>query len=185
MKHPFNIKSYLTFLSRNKGYTAINVFGLSISLMFVLLIGVYVYQEKSVDRENSKADRILVLGVDNNGQKEVGLHHYFGRKLAEDYPDVEAFCGIVQYPGIRFLKNGEYLKGNLLCADSTFFRIFDYKLLQGDRRTCLNDRSAAVITEKFARKYFGNENPMGKTIVIDDSIRLHVTGILQNMENTL
>lgn len=185
MKHPFNIKSYLTFLSRNKGYTAINVFGLSISLMFVLLIGVYVYQEKSVDRENSKADRILVLGVNNNGQKEVGLHHYFGRKLAEDYPDVEAFCGIVQYPGIHFLKNGEYLKGNLLCADSTFFRIFDYKLLQGDRRTCLNDRSAAVITEKFARKYFGNENPMGKTITIDDSTRLHVTGILQNMDNTL
>ena len=104
MKHPFNIKSYLTFLSRNKGYTAINVFGLSISLMFVLLIGVYVYQEKSVDRENSKADRILVLGVDNNGQKQVGLHHYFGRKLAEDYPDVEAFCGIVRGCAPRFLE---------------------------------------------------------------------------------
>lgn len=185
MKHPFNIKSYLTFLSRNKGYTAINVFGLSISLMFVLLIGVFVYQEKSVDRENSKADRILVLGVDANGEKAVGLHHYFARKLAEHYPSVEASCGIVQTENTRFLKDGDYLKGNLLCADSTFFHVFDYKLLQGDRHTCLKDPSSAVITEKFARKYFGSDNAMGKTIELNDTTRLHVTGILQNMDNTL
>ena len=64
MKQLFNLKSYFTFLSRNKVYTAINVFGLSISLMFVLLIGVYTWQEKSVDRQHSKGDRIYAMGLD-------------------------------------------------------------------------------------------------------------------------
>ena len=63
-----NIKSYITFLSRNKVYTAINVFGLSVSLMFVMLIGVYVWQEYRVDKQHSKADRIYALGVDKGSK---------------------------------------------------------------------------------------------------------------------
>ena len=54
----FNLKSYFTFLSRNKAYTAVNVFGLAVSLAFVILIGLYTWQETSVDRQHSKADRI-------------------------------------------------------------------------------------------------------------------------------
>ena len=69
-----NIKSYMTFLSRNKVYTAINVFGLSVSLMFVMLIGVYVWQEYSVDKQHSKAERIYTLGIDmGNRDKVMGI----------------------------------------------------------------------------------------------------------------
>ena len=63
MRQLFNLTSYITFLSRNKVYTAINVFGLSISLMFVLLIGVYTWQEKSIDRQHSKSSRIYLVSA--------------------------------------------------------------------------------------------------------------------------
>ena len=80
MKQLFNLKSYFTFLSRNKVYTAINVFGLSISLMFVIIIGLYTQQEYAVDTMHSKADRIYAQGYDmeHNGQKEAhtGSHWY-------------------------------------------------------------------------------------------------------------
>ena len=63
--------SYFTFLSRNKVYTAINVFGLSLSLMFVMLIGVYVWQGYRVDKQHSKAERIYTLGIDMGGDEKV------------------------------------------------------------------------------------------------------------------
>ena len=59
----FNLKSYFTFLSRNKAYTAVNVFGLAVSLMFVIVIGLYAWQEFSIDRQHSKADRIYAVGT--------------------------------------------------------------------------------------------------------------------------
>ena len=76
-----NIKSYITFLSRNKVYTAINVFGLSISLMFVMLIGVYVWQEYRVTRDLLDSDRIEVIGMNFAGEKYIGTHHYVGKQL--------------------------------------------------------------------------------------------------------
>ena len=67
-----NIKSYITFLSRNKVYTAINVFGLSVSLMFVMLIGVYVWQEYRVTRDLPDSDRIEVIGMNFAGEMYIG-----------------------------------------------------------------------------------------------------------------
>ena len=70
-----NIKSYITFLSRNKVYTAINVFGLSVSLMFVMLIGVYVWQEYRVTRDLPDSDRIEVIGMNFAGECSHQLLH--------------------------------------------------------------------------------------------------------------
>ena len=71
------MKSYFVFLSRNKGYTLINFFGLSVSLMFVMLIGLYTWQEKSIDKQVANADRIEVLGMSFDGTDACeGIHHY-------------------------------------------------------------------------------------------------------------
>lgn len=73
----FNLKSYFTFLSRNKAYTAVNVFGLAVSLMFVILIGLYAWHEFSVDRQHGKADRIYAVGLKlkDEPKPRAGSHH--------------------------------------------------------------------------------------------------------------
>ena len=71
----FNLKSYFTFLSRNKAYTAVNVFGLAVSLTFVIIIGLYTWQEFSIDHQHSKAKRIHVAGVQHRPPAQQGKAH--------------------------------------------------------------------------------------------------------------
>ena len=95
MKNLFNIKSYFKFLSRNKAYTAIDVFGLSISIMFVIIIGVYYLQEKSIDQYHSKGDRIYTLGIKwENGSTLTGGHWNLQSKLKDRYPEIENTCAV-------------------------------------------------------------------------------------------
>lgn len=179
------MKSFFVFLSRNKGYTLINFFGLSVSLMFVMLIGLYTWQEKSIDRQVTNADRIEALCMSFNGTNECeGIHHYVGTQLRRHYPEIESACGVCQNNSWVSC-GGDYLSASLLSVDTTFFHVFDYKLLEGDRNTCLTADNSAVLTESFARKLFGAANPMGQTVMIDDTIRFRVTGIIQDLDNTV
>lgn len=179
------MKSFFVFLSRNKGYTLINFFGLSVSLMFVMLIGLYTWQEKSIDRQVAHADRIEALCMSFNGTNECeGIHHYVGTQLRRHYPEIESACGVCQNNSWVSC-GGDYLSASLLSVDTTFFHVFDYKLLEGDRNTCLTADNSAVLTESFARKLFGAANPMGQTVMIDDTIRFRVTGIIQDLDNTV
>lgn len=186
------IKSWLIFLSRNKGYTAANVIGLSVSLMFVLLIGVYVYQETSINWQQANSDRIEALGFNmpygGKSQDIVGLHHYVPWQLKKRYPEIENVCGVVNMDK-KVDKDGEFIPTTILCADTTFFEMFsEPHFIEGNARTCLNDRQSAVITESFARTLFGNAEPMGKTfsyvLPTGKQIRLHVTGIINDFGKT-
>ena len=93
----FNLKSYFTFLSRNKTYTAVNVFGLAVSLTFVIIIGLYTWQETSIDRQHSKADRIYNIGLEfmDDSSRVMGCHHASLRNLRMHYPEIENTCGMV------------------------------------------------------------------------------------------
>ena len=179
------MKSFFVFLSRNKGYTLINFFGLSVSLMFVMLIGLYTWQEKSIDKQVAHADRIEALGMSFDGTDVCeGIHHYVGTQLRKHYPEIESACGVCHNKS-WISCGGDYLSASLLSVDTTFFHVFDYKLLEGDRNTCLTAENSAVLTESFARKLFGTANPMGQTVMIDDSTRFRVTGIMQDLDNTV
>ena len=82
------MKSYLKFLSRNKAYTAIDVFGLAVSMMFVVLLGCYTWQESHVDKQHSKADRMYYLGLDFDGDKYMGTHWYMQFILKDKFPEI-------------------------------------------------------------------------------------------------
>lgn len=181
-----NIKTFLVFLSRNKAYTLINVLGLSVSLMFVILIGVYNYQERSIDRQLDKGDRLEVMclnDIDEGGKYE-GMHHIVGKYLKQQFPQIEATCGVCRYD-VLVSKDDEKVKAKMFCADSNFFSLFNYKLLEGDRRTCLQSEDGAVVTESFARMMFGNADPIGREIVWQNTHKVRVTGVMQDMDNTL
>lgn len=189
MRNIFNIKSYINFLSRNRMYSFINVFGFSVSLMFVVLIGVYTYQEYTVDSMHSKADRIYSIGLITSGESGAkrytdGYNWRMGKVIERQFPEVEMVCCVISMPQNFLKQTGEY--GNALClfVDSTFYRMFDFPLVRGDRGHALDDINSAVVSEEFARTMFGDTDPVGKTFMYMDKVKLRVTGISGDMGNT-
>ena len=182
----FNLKSYLTFLSRNKAYTAINVFGLAVSLMFVIIIGLYTWQEYAVDRQHSKADRIYCVGLEaGDGETpRATCPHGILKYLRKHYPEIERTCGFVSYT-LKLKGRNEKVQTNILMVDTTFFSMFDFPLLRGDRASCLNGKDCMVVTESFARRFFGTDNVVGRAVITADSMRFRITGVVKDFDNTI
>ena len=185
MKQQFDFKAYFTFLSRNRAYTAINVFGLSVSLMFVLLIGVYIWQERAVDRHYRDADRIEALGVQFEGETATeGIHHIVQTYLRQRYPEIENSCGLC-FDRVRVHHGTEFLKCDLMLADSTFFDMFETPFVEGDPATCLDDRGGIVLSESLARQLFGGRKALGQTVVCRDTLRFRVTAVVADFDNSI
>lgn len=184
MNNLLNMKSFLKFLSRNKAYTAIDVFGLSISLMFVILIAVYTVQELSVDKFHVNRDRICVIGNEDGPATAVPIPY----RLQERYPEIEKVCPVIpnNLDNHQVFYGDKKLKASLMCADSTFFDFFSFKLLEGDPDRALQDRYNAVISETFARKMFGQDaDAVGKSIRISDSTSVIVTGVMEDIRKSV
>ena len=156
MNNLLNIKSFLKFLSRNKGYTAIDVFGLSVSLMFVILIAVYVERELNIDKQQANYDRIVAIGNEEFLESGVPVSYW----LEERYPEIEKVCPVITDQGKskQIFYGDKKLTADLVYADSTFFGLFSFKILDGDRDRLLEDPYSAVVSESFARKVFGNDD---------------------------
>ena len=160
------MKSYFRFLSRNKLYTLINIAGLVVSLMFIILMGDYTWRQFTIDSWHKNADRIVLVGDESN--------FFMWPQAADDIkamcPEVEQKCcvmsqsGKIKY-GDRVVEDGDD-KSTIMLADSTFFNFFDYELTLGNKRTALDKPDKCVITERLAKRLFGDKNPMGESIQI-------------------
>ena len=160
------MKSYFRFLSRNKLYTLINVFGLVVSLMFIILLGDYTWRQYSIDSWHKQADRIFLVGSQD--------HFFMWPQAADDIkarcPEVEQTCAVMSQSGKikygdRVVEDGD-LKSTILLVDSTFFSMFDYELTQGNRRYALDKPDKCVITERLAKRLFGDKSPIGESVQI-------------------
>jgi putative ABC transport system permease protein len=180
MSKVLNFKSYFNFLGRNKIFTAINIFGLSVSLMFVILIMVYVSQGLSTDRFHTNGDRIYVIGNEN----QTGFAWRIGERIAGQYPEIERMCPLASFPDYAVFVGDRKYKANVLVTDTTFFTMFSFPLIQGDAGTVMSAGNDAVISETFARRVFGDRDPMGQTIHLNDSVDVVVNGILKDMKNS-
>ncbi|MDE6023660.1 MAG: ABC transporter permease, partial [Muribaculaceae bacterium] len=178
------MKSYFKFLSRNKAYTAIDVFGLATSMMFVVLIGCYTWQESHVDKQHTKAERMYYIGLNHDGEKWMGSHWYLQHILKDKFPEIESSTAL--YRNNRWLYyNDKPIATNCYFVDSTFYDMFDFKLIQGDSKTVLDNPSNIVVTQEYARKVWGDENPMGKSIVFNiEEEPFVVAGVMEPMKNT-
>lgn len=178
------MKSYLKFLSRNKAYTAVDVFGLAVSMMFVVLIGCYAWQESHIDKQHTKADRMYYVGLDFDGYKLMGGHWYLQKLLKDKFPEIESSTAILR--NHRLLEyEGQNVETDFFFVDSAFYDIFDFQLIRGDRATVLDNPSSVVVTEEFGRRIWGDDDPMGKSIVYNaDMEPLVVTGVMEPMTNT-
>lgn len=189
------LKNYLKIAFRNlwkhKVFSLINIMGLTVGMSACLLISMYVNFELTYDAFHSKADRIYRLVTDVKTPSETinaGITSWaFGPTIKQDFPEVEAYTR---------LNGGSFLvrKGNIkfqeeatVFADSSLFRVFDFKLIQGDPKTALKEPLSLVFTEKAARKYFGDADPLGQTLLLSgEGLPAKVTGVMKDIpENSL
>ena len=161
------MKSYFRFLSRNKLYTLINVAGLVVSLMFIILMGDYAWRQFSIDSWHKDADRICVIG----NEDDFFMWPQTAAEIKQMCPEVEQTCcvfsqtGKIKY-GNQYVKDGENENGIIMIADSTFFSFFDFELVEGDRHTALDAPDKCVITERLAKRLFGSKKPIGESLYI-------------------
>ncbi len=175
-------------LWKNRGYASINISGLAVGLATSIFIFLYIINELSYDRFHTHSDRIYKAWV--SGKMPTGEMHDavtagpMAAALLADYPEVEQVVRLKQNGGF-LIRHGDRIfnetEKDFLFTDSTFFEVFSFRLLEGDPRTCLKDPRSIVLTEEYARKYFGEADPMGQTLVIEQDTNVSVvTGIMQD-----
>src|ERR1051326_3716438 len=174
------IKNYFKIafrnLGRNKIYALINIAGLSIGLACAMLIILYVKDEVSYDRFHNNVNkiyRIVTQAIDKNGnkgRKDPNTGYLQGPRFAQNIPEIKYFVRVQS--GNENIKTGNEVKDqDLLYVDSTFFDVFSFSLLSGNRAACLKDPYSVVLSEDAARKQFGTTDAIGKVIMLkDDSV---------------
>ncbi len=170
----------LRHLSRHRGYTTVNVLGLAVGLACAILIFLYVGHELSYDRYHEQADRIYRVVFNDSAKTPRSV----GPALKADFPEVQSFLRMHPTTGTWVMKYEDriYYERGVYWANKTLFDFFALPLVQGDPDRALEAPYTVVISEDTARKYFGEEDPMGKTIVADNGfLLLTVTGVMENM----
>ncbi len=179
-----NLKSYLTFLSRNKAYTAINIFGLSVSLMFVILIGLYYDFETGVDQRVADGDRICLIHGDEK-MSWAGTTREIMTLLGPKLPQIEQSCALFRVSGREVQYADDFVqKAEVLYADTCYFEFFGRTLVEGDARTVLADVHSVVLSEEMAQRLFPGGGAVGKRIKLDDKYTLNVRGIYRTDAGT-
>lgn len=186
------LKNYFITAWRNlikrKAFSFINIAGLSIGISVCFIIMLYVQDELNFDRFNKNADRIvrIVFKADINGGKiyEANVMPQVASAMTKDYPEVEdaTRLRVAGAPKISY-KGRNFRDDELVFVDPNFFSIFTLPLIEGDVKTALKEPNALVITKAAAKKYFGNENPIGKTLVFtsNNNEPFKVTGLIDKV----
>ncbi len=173
------IKNYFTIALRNlkmrKGYSLLNVFGLAIGITCCLLIFQYVAFERSYDTFENDANNIVRLRLDSYQQgklswKSATSYPAFGPTMKKDFPEVENFCRL--HDADLVLSNEErqvkFKEENGYFADPSFLTMFNIRLVQGNPKYALDAPDKILLSEKTAKKYFGNEDALGKKLFFRD-----------------
>lgn len=182
-----HLKIGLRSFSKHKGFSFINVFGLGVGIACCLLILLFVVDELSYDRYHEKSDRIFRAGL----YGFIGGNEFYGvvtsspmaQTLVSEYPEVEASTRARNYgfPVFRY-KDKIFSEERVFWVDPGFFDVFTVVFLQGDPATALERPETIVLTRSMAQKYFGDEDPMGKSINADQRRDYLVTGVVEDVQ---
>jgi putative ABC transport system permease protein len=184
-----SLKITLRHLRKRKGISLINIAGLIIGVVGFILIALFVQDELSYDRYHEKADRIYrvnVRAVANNTEfYGAAACTPMAEALVREFPEVEASTRLHRFgvPLVRY-KDKVISEERFWSADPTFFDVFSAPFLKGDPKTALTEPYSVVLTRSTAEKYFGSENPIGKTLNTDRRRDWLVTGVVEDVPRT-
>jgi putative ABC transport system permease protein len=172
-------------LWRHKSFTLINISGLAVGMTACFLIFLYVRFEKSYDNFHTKVGRIYRVVCDVKTPSETIPSGMTTTPVAinmkRDFPEVEEAVRVGRDEYLVKKGDLKFQEKNTIIVDSSFFRIFDFPLLQGDKNTALNEPMSVILSETAAKKYFGNKNPLGENVQLTGgAINAKITGIMKD-----
>jgi putative ABC transport system permease protein len=179
------IKNYFKIafrrLQKNKLYSIVNITGLMVGITSCLLIGLFIINEASYDRFNKNSDRIvrMTMQYGEGGKQKIAVTGTkAGPQLKRTFPQIESFVRLIN--GSAVIKKGDVIfdEKRFLYADSSFLSIFSFPLIRGDIKTILDAPNKMVLSESAAKKYFGDADPVGKTLRVNDDRDFLVTGVI-------
>ncbi|MGH7494332.1 MAG: ABC transporter permease [bacterium] len=189
------LKNYLKIALRNllryKAYTFINIVGLAVGMACCTLMLLFIRHELSYDRFHKNAENIYRMTMHNSREGKVHAGSVMaapiGPALAEDYPEIlQAVRLQTPYNStpVKY-QDRQFYEEKLYYADPNIFKVFDFPFQQGEAATALQNPQSVVLSQDAARKYFGEENPLGKILQIErGELEFQVTGVLQAIPPT-
>ena len=179
------LKTALRHIRKHLGYSLLNILGLTLGISSALFLVIYVSDELSYDRYHENADRIYRVSskiTEPDDQFTWNVAQLpMGPQVVQDYPEVQSFVRFIPMPRALYkFEDKEYIEENFLYVDSTLFDIFSYKVLKGEVRSAIKDPGKIVLTETTAARYFGDSDPIGKTLITGDNT-FEVTGVIEDV----
>ena len=186
------IKNYLKIAWRNiwknKVFSAINIIGLSVGMAACIVIMLFVSYEKSFDNFHTKniyrLNEVQTIGAEGATQKVALSMFPMGPTLRQEFPEIKNFTRVHWVTKYQLTQNEKKIfVPQAFFVDSTFLKIFDFKVIKGDKVTGLLKPHTALITEETAKKLFGDADPIGKRITHygDDTVAFAITGVIENV----
>lgn len=177
------MKSFWNFLRKNKLYGTINLVGLTVSMAFVLLLAVYIQRQLSTDSFQENADRIYVVANDNSVQ----MGYWLDKHLKNNFPEIEKGCCVANVASAdAFTIGGELVYGSTMAADSTFFEMFSYALVEGNKADWRVSWDRCMVSREFANVHFGDKDPIGQVVTYNNgNYQLTVCGIYEDFGNSI
>lgn len=183
------IKNYFKIawrnLWKNKGYSALNIGGLAIGMAAAMLILLWIQNEVSFDMFHSKRDRLYMAGsqlnLDGGRNTMLITPKPLGPALKAEFPEVADISRYSDMGNILMTVGDRKLKGRGVFVDSAFLQMFDLRLIKGDKNLALVNPTDIVVTQSLARRLFGTEDVLGKTVRLDTAELANVTGVLEDM----
>jgi putative ABC transport system permease protein len=177
------VRTATRFLRRHKGFAVLNIAGLTVGMLSFLLIMIWVRNELSYDQFHEKKDRLFMVLTQDQGGSWSTTTYALPPALKDGYPEVEDFArvwpwhdSLVRYGDVRFNEHA------ITLTDPGFFRMFSFPFIQGNPETALADKNSIVLTEETARRYFGDEDPMGKILYLaEPGQEFTVTGVVRKV----
>lgn len=184
-------KNYFTMTRRNirkhKLNSIINIVGLSVGMAVCLLIFIWIQDESGYDRFHANRDDIAQVYSEmtySSGESQISMSSYYplSRVLREECPEIRESVRYESVSGL-LLSHGDkrYTNDTIALADPSFFEIFSFPFRQGNPKTALTENYSIIVSNTMAQKYFGREDPIGKTITLNDEIDFQVTGVMEDV----
>jgi len=173
-------------LFKNPVSTFVNTAGLVIGMTAFILIIQYVRFELSYDNFHENGDRIYRIQQDRYNKGVITTQWAagcaaVGQALFENFPEVKNFTRFQKFEGVFSYGDINFREENIFIADTSFFKIFSFSLKEGDKNTILKNSMEMVLSESSAKKYFGDENPIGKSLRFNGGPELMITGVFMDV----